>query len=84
VAHGPRPGTRSAARAGAASARALLAELATDSDWTVRWEVAGRAAGATLAAMADDVEPEVRERAIGRMGISADEQADPALEPDHV
>jgi hypothetical protein len=44
----------------------LLGVLATDEDWTVRWEVAGRATGATLTALLQDGEPEVSERARAR------------------
>jgi len=44
----------------------LLTSLATDADWLVRWEAAGRAIGHVLEGLARDAEPEVRERALAR------------------
>jgi HEAT repeat protein len=42
---------------------ALLGALADDPDWTVRWEVAGRAVGDVLQRLLLDPEADVRQRA---------------------
>lgn len=61
-----------------------LTTLLNDPDETVRWEVACRATGAALAAMANDSEPEVRGRALARITLGGDERANQRLETDHV
>ena len=52
----------------------LLHHLATDADWSVRWEVAQRlcpqAQGDTLRRLAEDPDPEVRAMAAERLAAS--------------
>jgi hypothetical protein len=50
---------------------ALLGPLAHDADWMVRWEVAGRAGGASLQLLLTDPELEVRERALQHLAEPA-------------
>jgi hypothetical protein len=62
----------------------LLEVLQCDIDWTVRWEVAGRASGRVLDRLLTDPEPEVRERAAARQReLAAAAPVLETLEPSH-